>query len=107
MLDGIPIADIGAKGLVAITVLLVILGKLVSSRRVDEVRADAQKRIDEVRADKDAQITEVRADKDAQIIMWRAVAETSQAQMAELLEHSRLTVQLLQSIEARAKASRE
>ena len=93
MLDGIPVANIGAGGLVAITVLLLLIGKLVPARRVDEVRADAQKRIDEIRADKDAQI-----------IMWRAVAETSQAQMAELLEHSRLTVQLLQSIEARAKA---
>lgn len=44
------------------------------------------------------------ADKDAQIVMWRAVGETSQAQMTETLEHSRLSVQLLQAIEARAKA---
>jgi hypothetical protein len=44
------------------------------------------------------------ADKDAQIVMWRAVGETSQAQMTETLEHSRLSVQLLQAIERRAQA---
>lgn len=49
------------------------------------------------------------ADKDSQIVMWRAVGETSQAQMAETLEHSRLSVQLLQAIERRAqeKADRD
>jgi len=50
-------------------------------------------------AEKDARI----ADKDAQIIMWRAVGETAQAQMAETLEHSRLSVQLLQALEKRAQ----
>lgn len=93
MLDGIPVANIGAGGLLAITVLLILLGRLVPGRRVDEMRADFATHLDEVRADKDAQI-----------IMWRAVAETSQAQMGELLEHSRLSVQLLTSIEARANA---
>ena len=43
------------------------------------------------------------ADKDAQIVTWQAVATTSQAQMAELLEHSRMSVQLLTAIEERAK----
>ena len=43
------------------------------------------------------------ADKDTQIVMWRAVGETSQAQSTELLEHSRLSVQLLQAIERRAQ----
>jgi len=43
------------------------------------------------------------ADKDAQIVMWRAVGETAQAQIFELLEHSRFTVQLLKAIEQRAK----
>lgn len=43
------------------------------------------------------------ADKDAQIVMWRAVGETAQAQMAETLEHSRLSVQLLQALEKRAQ----
>lgn len=59
---------------------------------------------------KDAQMTALEkvheqrvADKDAQVVMWRAVGETAQAQMVELLEHSRFTVQLLQAIEQRAK----
>jgi len=43
------------------------------------------------------------ADKDTQVVMWRAVGETAQAQTAELLEHSRMSVQLLQSIEHRAQ----
>jgi hypothetical protein len=50
-------------------------------------------------ADKDRQL----ADKDQQIVMWRAVGETSKAQSAELLEHSRLSVQLLQAIDARSR----
>jgi hypothetical protein len=61
-------------------------------------------------AEKDKQIADLKesheqrvADKDAQIVMWRAVGETSQAQMAETLEHSRLSVQLLQAIERRAQ----
>jgi len=61
-------------------------------------------------AAKDAQIASAEracdqrvADKDSQVVMWRAVGETSQAQIFELLEHSRFTVQLLQAIEQRAK----
>jgi len=51
---------------------------------------------------KDQQI----ADKDTQIVMWRAVGETSNAQMLELLEHSRLSVQLLQGIDARSREAK-
>jgi hypothetical protein len=65
-------------------------------------------------ADKDLQITRLEsayrdrvADKDVQIVMWRAVGETSQAQTAEMLEHSRLSVQLLQAIERRAQEQQE
>ena len=54
-------------------------------------------------ADKDAQI----ADKDAQIVMWRAASDTEKAQTAELLEHSRLTVQLMQSLEARSRGEKQ
>ena len=59
---------------------------------------------------KDQQIADIKAscdqrvaDKDAQVVMWRAVAETKDAQGTELLEHSRLSVQLLQAIERRAQ----
>jgi hypothetical protein len=52
---------------------------------------------------KDQQI----ADKDSQVVMWRAVGETSQAQTVELLEHARLSTQLLTAIEARAKAAED
>lgn len=55
----------------------------------------------EIVAIKDQQI----ADKDSQVVMWRAVGETSQAQTVELLEHARLSTQLLTAIEARAKAN--
>lgn len=67
-------------------------------------------------ATKDQQIADIKAscdqrvaDKDAQVVMWRAVAETKDAQGTELLEHSRLSVQLLQAIERRAQeqASRQ
>lgn len=51
---------------------------------------------------KDQQI----ADKDSQVILWRAVGETSQAQMGELLEHSRLSVQILRAIEAKGTQAR-
>lgn len=61
-------------------------------------------------ASRDAQIAALEkahehrvADKDSQIVMWRAVAETKDAQGTELLEHSRLSVQLLQAIEKRAQ----
>ena len=45
---------------------------------------------------KDEQI----ADKDQQVVLWRAVGETSQAQMVELLEHGRLSVQILRAIQS-------
>ena len=57
----------------------------------------------EIVAVKDQQI----ADKDSQVVMWRAVGETSQAQTVELLEHARLSTQLLTAIEARARANQE
>lgn len=54
---------------------------------------------DEIVHIKDEQI----ADAKSQVVLWRAVGETSQAQMAELLEHSRMSVQLLSAIDARGK----
>jgi hypothetical protein len=66
-------------------------GRLVTRREMDSRMADAEKRI---------------ADKDQQVVLWRGVGESSQAQKEELLEHSRLTVQLLQAIKARADEQR-
>ena len=83
MIGDIPVIQGGATALLTITVWFILTGRLTPRSQVDSLRAD----------------------KDAQIAMWRAVAETSQAQMGELLEHSRMTVQLLQAIEARTKDS--
>jgi hypothetical protein len=82
-LGDLPIIQGGATALLTLAVILVLTGRLTPRSQVEALRAD----------------------KDAQIAMWRAVAETSQAQMGELLEHSRMTVQLLQAIEARTKGS--
>lgn len=81
MLGEFPVIQGGATALLAAVVWLILIGRLVPRRQVDALAAD----------------------KDAQVAMWRAVAETSQAQMGELLEHSRMSVQLLQAIEARTK----
>lgn len=100
--DAIPPALINGVGVVALVVALYwMLAKehlVVGAAHRRELAA------------KDMQIAalekahEQRAgDKDAQIVMWRAVGETAQAQMVELLEHSRLTVQLLQAIEKRGQ----
>ena len=85
-MDGIPPALITGGGLTGVLTLLIVAfvkGWLVTSTTHREIVSI-----------KDQQI----ADKDAQVVMWRAVGETSQAQMSELLEHSRVTVQLLQGI---------
>jgi hypothetical protein len=90
---------IGVVGLLALTYWLLATDRLITGRAHErEIAAkDAQLASNE-------RIYEQRiADKDAQIVMWRAVGETSQAQSAELLEHSRLSVQLLQAIERRAQ----
>lgn len=81
-------APAGVVGMLVALFYMLARGKLYTAKSHDEIVAI-----------KDQQI----ADKDAQVVLWRAVGETSQAQTSELLEHSRLSVQLLKSIDARAQ----
>lgn len=94
MLEGLALdwTDLSAKGVVVLIVLLILLGRLVPSRRLDEQRLDFER-----------QINDLRKDKDAQIVMWQAVAQTSQAQVAELMEHGRMSVGILESFDRRAE----
>ena len=101
-MDNIPTGLLTGGG---ITGILILLFWLLATGRLVTGAAHLREL-----ATKDAQIAANErmydqriADKDTQIIMWRAVGETSQAQMAETLEHSRLSVQLLQAIEKRAQ----
>lgn len=93
IVDGIPPALLTGGGLTGVLTLLIVAfikGWLVTNSTLMQFMAI-----------KDQQI----ADKDAQVVMWRAVGETSQAQTVELLEHARLSTQLLTAIESRAKAA--
>lgn len=90
--DQIPPALITGGGLTGILTFLI-----VAFVRGWIVTAPTHREIVQI---KDQQI----ADKDAQVVMWRAVGETSQAQMGELLEHSRVSVHLLQGIADKAQS---
>ena len=101
-MDNIPSGLLTGGGITGILVFLFWLlatGRLVTGAAHLRELATKDTVITELKAEHDKRV----ADKDAQIIMWRAVGETSQAQMAETLEHSRLSVQLLQAIEKRAQ----
>jgi hypothetical protein len=95
MFDTIPPALLNGAGV--ITLLGWLYWMLASGRLV--TRREHENRM----ADKDATI----ADKDEQIVMWRGTAETNAAQKQELLEQGRLSTQLLQAIEARARAKQD
>ena len=43
------------------------------------------------------------ADKDAQIVMYRGASETKDAQLSELLEQGRLSIQLMEALEERSR----
>lgn len=77
----IPIAQGGAVAILAIVVLLVLMGRIVPRRTLDDLRAD-----------RDARIREIAAERDT----WRAAHGVSeearhdaQGQVRELLELSR------------------
>lgn len=100
--DAIPPALVNGAGVATLLVILFWMlakGHLYTGASHREIVEAKQRELDSDKAHYEQRI----ADKDAQIVMWRAVGETSQAQMAETLEHSRLSVQLLQAIEARAQ----
>lgn len=94
---------IGVVGLLVVLFWMLAKGHIYTGTSHREILAAKQRELDSDKEHYEQRI----ADKDAQIVLWRAVGETSQAQMTETLEHSRLSVQLLQAIEARAKASGE
>lgn len=79
MIEGIAITDVGATGLVAIVVVLILLGRLVPRRHLEDVREDAAH--------------------------WRRAAELTEqaraeeaAQTRRLLEASDMHTRLLESI---------
>jgi hypothetical protein len=88
----IPAGAFTAAGMFIALYYALMKGKLYTRRSHDEIVTI-----------KDQQI----ADGKAQVVLWRAVGETSQAQMTELLEHSRMSVQLLTSIDSRSKDGHE
>jgi hypothetical protein len=82
--------QIGAGGLVALIVLMVLSGRLVTRRQLNELRAD-----------RDAQLADARAQRDT----WQAVAEREttlrislQATNTESLELNRTAVRLLSAL---------
>ncbi len=83
MIDGLPIAPIGAGGLLTLFVLAILTGRLVPRRNIEDVLHDR----DEWRA--------------AHRISESARAE-QQAQVDELLEHARTTDAVLRSIQGAA-----
>lgn len=106
MLDGLPVSalanGVGVVGVIVLIGYLVITDRLQPAARVRQMRADYEARAEQLRADFEGRLSDVRADKDAQIVLWRAVAETAQAQTGELMENSRMTVDLLRSLNSRA-----
>lgn len=94
MLEGLALnwTEVGAKGIVVLTVLLILLGRLIPSKRLDDQRADYER-----------QLRDLRQDKDAQIVLWQATAQTAQAQVSELMEHGRMSVGILESFDRRAE----
>ena len=104
--DAIPPAllnGVGVAGLFSLLFWMIASGRLVTRREHENRIADKDAVIAASEQNHERRI----ADKDAKIVMWRAVGETSQAQTAEMLEHSRLSVQLLQAIERRAQEQQE
>lgn len=101
-MDAIPPALLNGVGVVGL--LVGIYWALITERLVTGAahRRELAAKDQQIAANERGHDQRV-ADKDAQIVMWRAVGETAQAQMAETLEHSRLSVQLLQAIEKRAQ----
>lgn len=89
----------GVVGLLALTYWLLATDRIVTGAAHQRELAAKDQQI----AANERMYEQRIADKDQQIVMWRAVGETSQAQSTELLEHSRLSVQLLQAIERRAQ----
>ena len=84
--DAIPIPAALLNGVGVLTLLGWLFWMLATGRLV--TRREHENRI---------------ADKDSQIAMWRATSETKDAQNAELMEHSRLSVQMWEALEARAR----
>lgn len=92
MLDGISaelIGALGPVGLLSLAVLAVLLGRLIP-------RATHEERV----ADKDRQIERLDKALETEVERGRVRDE----QFSELLEQSRLTVQLLQALEQRSRA---
>ena len=90
---------VGVVGLLVAAYWMLATGRLYTGASHREAMDAKDAQIAEVKANAEQRI----ADKDTQVVMWRAVAETKDAQGTELLEHSRLSVQLLQAIEKRAQ----
>jgi len=96
------IQGIGVTGLVVALFWMLAKEVLVTGPAHRRELATKDEQIAEVKTNADLRI----ADKDAQVVMWKAAFETKDAQGMELLEHSRLSVQLLQAIEKRAEEER-
>ena len=90
---------VGVVGLLALAYWMLATGRLYTGASHREAMDAKNEQIAEVKANADQRI----ADKDTQVVMWKAAFETKDAQGTELLEHSRLSVQLLQAIEKRAQ----
>jgi hypothetical protein len=98
MLEGVALdwTQIGAGGIVTLTVLLMFLGRLVPWRYVSEMK----ERFVIAIAERDALVKESRAERDR----WRAIAESLAEQNADLLTNQDLVLEALNSLKAYAAA---
>lgn len=90
VLAGLNVAQGGAAAVLGLVVLLILVGRLVPRRSVDDIRGDYQARIAELIAERD---------------MWRTAHQVSeearheeQQQNREMLELARTSVHVLRSL---------
>lgn len=94
VLAGFNVAQGGATAVLGLVVLLILVGRLVPRRTVDDMRADYQARIDQLTAERDT---------------WRAAHQVSEEarheehqQNRDMLELARTSVHVLRSLPSTA-----
>jgi hypothetical protein len=89
---GFKPTDLGAAALVGLVVLMVLTGRLVTRRQLDDVRADRDARLAEIAAERDTWREAHRVSEEAR--------REAQDQTGELLELSRVSAHLLSALPA-------
>lgn len=93
------IADLGAGGLLALVILLVVFGKLAPKARLDELKAMYEAQIERMERSHTAEVTELRAGNNA----YRTIVSEQSNQIGDLsrsVETSSYAMESLRTIAA-------